>query len=453
MTTRLFQGLRLGRILVVPALAGALLFAGCDIDELLEINDTETVNPGTLENKDLMTIVYNGAIGEFANGWHGGTDNLISVTAVFSDEMFSSGTFPTRTATDRRSQYTAADGNTSDEAYVNLHQARFALRDAAKRVEGWEGTSHAYYQELKALEGYTYLGLGENFCSPIPFAEKGDDGSFIYSPPLALAEIFTTAATIFDQAGGTNLAKVGKGRALVGAGQYAAAAAAVAGVPTNFVYWLRHSDNAVRNGLYSLQGNGRYSVSDVEGGSGLPFRSASDPRVPWYRDAAQPNGFDASYALYKSRRHYAFSAPVPIATGVEARLIEAEAKLAAGDGPGMIAILNDLRANVGALMKGMFPGYAEANPTLAPLTDPGTAAARRDLLFYERAFWLYGTATRMGDERRLVRQYGVGQAAAFPGGAYHKGGVHGSDVTFPLDFDEVNNTEYDPSTCNVGSAG
>lgn len=452
MTTKMIDGLRLGRIMSVPVLAAALLFAGCDTEKLLEVKDTETVSPSTLESKDLMDIVYTGALGEFTNGWDNTGDALVSVTAVFSDETFSSGTFPTRTATDRRAQYTPADGNTSDAAYVNLHQARYALNDAAKRVEGWESTSHPYYQELRALQGYTYLGLGENYCAPIPFAELVD-GVFTYSAPLSLAEIFTAAGALFDQAGGTNLAKVGKARALLGAGQYAQAAAAVSGVPTNYVYWVRHSDNAIQNGLYALQGNGRYSVSEKEGGVGLPFRSAMDPRVPWYRDPKQPNGFDAAYELYKSKRHYAYSAPVPLATGVEARLIEAEAKLAAADGAGMITILNALRADVGNLMKAMYPGYAEANPTLAPLTDPGTAATRRDLLFRERAFWLYGTASRMSDLRRMVRQYGVGQATVFPTGNYHKGGVHGTDVAFPLDFDEINNTEYDPATCDVSKAG
>ncbi len=452
MTTKILSGLRLGRIAGVALMGLSLAFAGCDTEELLEVNDTETVNPGTLNDPELMTIIFTGALGEFTNAWDNGGDALVSVTAVFSDETFSSGTFPTRTATDRRTQYTPADQNTSDATYVNLHQARYALKDAAAKVEEWEGTSHAYFGELKALEGYTYLGLGEVFCSPIPFSEI-ENGAFVYGEPQTLDEIFTAAAAVFDAAGTGNLAKVGKGRALVNTGQYAAAAAAVSGVPTNFVYWVRHSDLAIQNGLYALQGNGRYSVSDVEGGTGLPFRSANDPRVPWYRDPNQPNGFDAAYALYKSRRHYAYSAPVPLATGVEARLIEAEAKLAAADGPGMIAILNALRADVGNLMKAMYPGYNEANPTLAPLTDPGTAAARRDLLFRERAFWLYGTGTRMGDLRRLVREYGVSQAVAYPSGAYHKGGVHGTDVVFPLDFDEVNNPLYDASTCNVGSAG
>ena len=40
-------------------------------------------------------------------------------------------------------------------------------------------------------------------------------------------------------------------------------------------------------------------------------------------------GFDPNYALYKSSKYTSFAAPVVLASGVEARLIEAEAALAA----------------------------------------------------------------------------------------------------------------------------
>ncbi len=86
-------------------------------------------------------------------------------------------------------------------------------------------------------------------------------------------------------------------------------------------------------------------------------------------------------------------APVPLATGTEARLIEAEAALAAANATDYLAKLNVPRA-------------AFTGGTLAPLADPGTKAAREDLLFRERAFWMYFTAHRVGDLRRLVRQYG-----------------------------------------------
>lgn len=455
MTTRILSGLRLGRIFSIALVGTSLLFAGCDIDEILEVKDPDTVNPGTLNDPALMEVIWAGAISEFTIAYAGaGGDAYLSTSALLSDELFASGSFTTRIATDRRDQFTIANGNTSDGAYVNFHQARYALKDAAKKVAEWESTSHEYYKEMKALEAYVYVALAEGFCSPIPFSELLEDGSFEYGVPMTLDAIFAEAVSIFDGSGAGNLAAVGKGRALVNAGNYAAAAAAVASVPTSYVYHIAHTENGQTNAIYSLQGNGRYSMSDTEGGDlrGLPFRSANDPRVAWYRDPDQPGGFDANYPLYKSRRHYAFTAPLPLATGVEARLIEAEAALAAGGG-NWLGILNDLRANVGPLMMGMFPGYPVAVTPLAPLTDPGTPAARRDLLFRERAFWLYGTGHRLGDLRRLVRDYGLNQAVVYPSGAYVQGGSHGTDVVLPLDFDESNNPNWSVDMCDVKSAG
>jgi len=453
MTTKKSRGLRLGQVFGIALVGTSLLFAGCDIDKLLEVVDTDTVNPGTLDDPALMDVIWAGAISEFTFAYAGnGGDAYLSVSSLLTDELYSSGSFTTRTAVDRRSQQTIANSNTGDGAYVNFHQARFALKDAAVKVAEWESTSHPYYTQMKALEAYTYVTLAEGYCGPIPFSEVAEDGSYEYGTPLSIDNIFSEAVSIFDGSGAGNLAAVGKGRALANVGDYSAAAAAVAGVPTSYVYWIYHTENGQSNSIYSLQGNGRYSVPDMEGGNltGLPWRTANDPRVAWYRDPSQPFGFIEDIPLYKSRRHYAFTAPLPLATGVEARLIEAEAALGTG---GWLTILNDLRADVGSLMVGMFPGYPVEVTPLAPLTDPGTDAARRDLLFRERAFWLYGTGHRLGDLRRLVRNYGLNQADIYPSGDYFKGGLHGSDVVLPLDFDESNNTNWDVTMCDVTSAG
>jgi hypothetical protein len=88
-------------------------------------------------------------------------------------------------------------------------------------------------------------------------------------------------------------------------------------------------------------------------------------------------------------------------------------------------------------------------PTLPPLTDPGTQAAREDMLFSERAFWLYGTGHRLGDFRRLIRQYGRSAESVFPTGVWHKGGNYGADVAFSLPFRETNNPDFDPDACST----
>ncbi|MEJ2541206.1 MAG: hypothetical protein P8188_14770, partial [Gemmatimonadota bacterium] len=279
-----------------------------------------------------------------------------------------------------------------------------------------------------------------------------------YGEPTTTNQLLTDAVVRFDDALGSggfaSLAAVGKARALLNQGEYGAAATAVASVPTDFVYHIDHSVNGASNPIFSLQGNGRYSMSDLEGGNqtGLDFRSAGDPRVQWYEDPA--GGFDANYPLFVSEKYTGFSSPLVLASGVEARLIEAEAALAPGGaGPGeMITILNDLRANVDDLMVVLQPDYTnEDGLTLDPLVDPGTPEARVQMLFRERAFWLYLTGHRLGDLRRLVRDYGFDQAEVYPSGAYVQGGDHGVDVVFEIDFDETNNPLYTTAECDVTS--
>jgi hypothetical protein len=112
-----------------------------------------------------------------------------------------------------------------------------------------------------------------------------------------------------------------------------------------------------------------------------------------------------------------------LVSGIEARLIEAEAALRAGNAPAWLATLNTLRSSAIA-------------PAMAPLTDPGTADGRINLLFSERAYWLFLAGHRLGDLRRLIRQYGRAANTLFPVGPYKFGGNFGEDFVVPIDQSE-----------------
>jgi hypothetical protein len=120
-----------------------------------------------------------------------------------------------------------------------------------------------------------------------------------------------------------------------------------------------------------------------------------------------------------------------LASGIEARLIEAEAALRASQ-PEWLTILNTLRTD------GTQDGIGTYNPgtggvaDLAPLTDPGTSDTQLDLLFRERAFWLFATGQRLADLRRLVRIYGRSAESVFPTGTYRLGGPYGTATSIPF---------------------
>lgn len=161
--------------------------------------------------------------------------------------------------------------------------------------------------------------------------------------------------------------------------------------------------------------------------------SASDPRVPTCQGGdsvcttwgiTNANVEDVSGPVYVQLIWPERESPVAILDGIVARMIEAEAQLRANDFGAALATMNAARATV---------------PGLGDLTDPGTDDARVDLLFRERAFWLFSRGYRVGDLRRLVRQYGRAANTIFPTGEWHKGGQYGTDVTIPLPFEEANN--------------
>lgn len=441
-----------------------LPLAGCD--RLLEVRDPEFATPESLEDPAALPLLVLGAVGDFQRAYGGGaggefgfhSEGVVTTTAAITDEFISSGTFTTRTATDRRMQFAAAEGNTTDVTFFMLQRARRSAKAAAEAVARVVGAEDTRIALLRSLEGYTYVALAENFCSNIPVSEVVD-GQFVGGPPLSTQQMFQEAIVRFDQALGVAspatplayLASVGKARALLNLGLFTDAGMQVAAVPDNFIHFIEHSDNTSRqeNQVFGLQGNGRWSQSHLEGGNGLPFRGG-DPRTPF---VFAGGGFDASIDLFISLRYPNRGSNVVLADGIEARLIEAEAELQADpEGLVWLDILNALRANVATLMAARYDDYAANVPgaTLDPLTDPGTAAGRVDLMFAERGFWLFLTGHRLGDLRRLLRApYGRSESDVFPSGEYHKGDDYGTDVSFVIPFDEENNPEYSVSLCDV----
>ncbi len=424
--------LRLGLALV--AVCG-MAVAGCDTDSILEVKDPDLVLPENVQGEKGAELFWAGALGQFANAYSSNGGGQVMYVGMFTDEFHLSGTFPTRNEVDRREideQNTTMEGQ-----YLRLHQARVGAENAVVLMEEFlAGDSRI--AELYSLAGFTYLMFGENYCSGVPYGSTPGSGDPIDGTQSTTDETWGIAAARFSSAATAagadanqaNLAAIGQGRTLLNQGMYAAAAAAVAGVPTDWVYLIRSADGgaaSLRNAIYNLnQSQRRWSVSDVEGGNGIAFRSAEDVRMPLtpYVDAV---GFDEATPLYEQLKYPSHEDDTPLANGVEARLIQAEAEFHAANYPAMYAFLNDLRGDV----------------SLPDLVDPGNDDARIDDLFEERARWLFATSHRLGDMRRLIRQYGRDSETVFPTGAYFKGGNYGPDVNFIIPFTEYENSNID----------
>ncbi|MGH7504451.1 MAG: tetratricopeptide repeat protein [Longimicrobiales bacterium] len=421
---RLPAVLALGALFVVPLTA---------CDSILEVEDPDVVKPPQLEGADAIPTLIAGAVLDFQIAFNGNFNNaLVVAQGLFTDEYVHSETFEDRRAVDTRS-IDRNDNQIIQRLYGGLHVARASATEAAAHIEEFE-PDNDNLSFMHTLHGYAEVFLAESFCSGVPIS-RTEGSALVFGEPRSTSQELEDAIAAFDQAlsadASSDLAKVGKARALLDLGRFDEAAATAADVSTSFIAYVYHSSTTTsqNNALWSLNDNGRLSVAEREGDEGLPFRSALDPRVPWMDSGT--TGFDEETPLYLELVQPEIDSDVVLASGVEARLIEAEAALQAGDRGGFFDLHNQARATAG----------------LPDLTDSGQSATElANLHFRERAFWFYSTAHRLGDLRRLIRQYGREATGVFPSGDYFKGGSYGDDLNFPIPVEEDNNPNTAPLT-------
>ena len=472
-----------GRALAVMAIMAAVGTVGAAC-HLLDINNPDIVPPVSLDDPLALGTIRAGAIGDFgiaytgsgAQGSGGTTEGQVLASGLLADEWINTETFPDRVQADAR-QTDPASG-TFTNIFRNLARSHLSALRAAERFRQLSDTiRNTGRTETLSLAAYTRLFFAENYCSGVPLSYPNPDGTVQYGVQNTTPQMLDSALLVFDQAltaarqlndstGGKTtfirLALVGKARTLLDMGRIADADTVVsaANVPTTFAYQILHDLNTTRqqNGVYSgIRKFKRYGVADAEGGVGLPWRTVLDPRTTFTRAATRlgpntNNGFDNVTPQYDQLRYVDEKASIPLATGLEARLINAEGALRRGDTVAFMGLLNALRttppAYILAGVQGTQTPTAVPSPLapMAALATPTSDTASITLLFNERARWLWGTGHRLNDLRRLERAttirggYGRPDTLVFPHGPYFKNGlVYGTDVNLPLPLDEQNN--------------
>jgi starch-binding outer membrane protein, SusD/RagB family len=455
---------RAGLTAAAIALAPLAIAACSDLkDRLLEPQQPGVINPEDVANAgatgaDALRI---GALGRLKTWTGGGGDanqeNIWMMADLLTDVWKSSDTFVQRNDTDRRNVTT--NNGTVSSAYSTATRSRGYYRAAIDALKAVTTTDKdAKIGEMYFALGYTENNLAEIFCNGIPLGETVA-GVVQYSKPLTNQEVYAVALTHLDSAialsAGTstlatsvrNAANVAKGRVLVNMGRFADAAAAVANVPVSFQYTLTYSQPTQSNEIWSLnanRSNARYTVGDsldhatTHIRNAIPFASAKDPRVPTTGSSTNlaAKGIDNATPWVGQLIWTARESPIVLASGIDAQLIVAEARLQANDIPGMMTALNALRTAPRTL--GAFA--VAAMPALA---TPATRDAAINLLFREKAFWQFARGSRLGDLRRLVRQYNRTQDNVFPTGTFHKENLpYGSDVNLPVTDSEKTNPNF-----------
>jgi hypothetical protein len=459
-----WAGRRATTVLLLGLLPLALA-CGSVTDSLLEADDPDIISPDKLNSPSAALALRIGALERFRD-ITAGDESTWLFGGLLADEWGTSSTFVQNDETDQRR--IQVNNSSITDMYRRLNRVRTATNQAIAALNTHFPDSSAAIAEMYFARGFAEMQLAQDFCGSIPLSDASGD-EVVYAPGSTTDEVFERAVASYDSALAlvgaatsghartvARAARVGKARAQLGLEMFAEAGALVteSEVPTSFTYShtfaITSGDNIIwaqgasaRRYLVgdSLEGNAR----DLYVANNLPFFSAGDPRLPARYTISSTSGDTTrsqdGLTYSRTTTLYARSTTIAVANGIDARLIEAEAALQADNPTGMLDILNALRAAP--------PPVGTVTPTagqLPPLALPATREEQIDLLFREKAFWTFSRGQRLGDLRRLVRQYGRTQDQVFPTGAHYRGGEYGTDVNLPVPQEEDNNPAF-------GSAG
>ncbi len=449
--------------------AGIALLAGTLSSCSLDVFDPDIVTPDDVADPASLPIAIAGVVGDFQLQ----LDNYARYGGMFVDEFILSGTFPTRVQVDERRPL-SDNATLTGGLYEVIHVARFSADNLAQAAAGLVGDPDAD-QDLVSQAiaigqfygAYVRLYLAELYCQSILGGGDETNPNYESSPKspderaqnaISLFQAAEASATVIGAADLADAARVGQARANMFLGNYAAAASGVASVGTglefmaafsandpsqyNDVYQLTYGDNAsirwtVGDGTQSERNFEKFAYYDEFLAAGLIFQDPSTTDFQPFNTAIRlqlqliyppplPSG-DPQLSPTANGQ----SSPIIIASGFEARIMEAEAQYRAGDVAGAESKINAL------LTTGLNPHGA----MFAPVDLTGTFATDISLIgyAYEVGAWL--TGHRFGFVRRVLRNDNVD---LFPSVQ------PGLDTAFPVVKQELDNNPDIGQACPSG---
>ncbi len=404
--------LRSGRSLMLAA--GLVATVACN--DMLRVDDPVNLTPDDLQG-GATALTVNGVRGAFQSMF----DYYVMHTAILTDEMILAGTFPYRAEMDARSITSNNEGLLGD-LYTPLSTARFMADTAIAILDAAAGGGGDETERLKGIAlskyyaAYTRMLLAEAFCKSAINGGQGLTSDERMADALAAFQDAGTAAQAAGDAELVAASKLGEARANLWLGQYPAAASAAGAVPNTLSFKAFYSTASVaqKNKIvrltYAIDEARRFTVGD----GSLDFTG----HEKWaYFDEWETLGllqkrpdltsFNAAVPVVLQLKYPTADAPIVMASGAEARLIEAEVKLRGSDPGGAAAIVNDLRSS---------------HWGLGAISFSGDLATDLPVMARERARELWLTGERLPTLRRYLED-GVD---LFPGGK------QGTDTCFPV---------------------
>lgn len=379
-----------GRILAIGLIAGT---TACD---LLEVEDPSRFTDEALNSPLALQSVANGIEGDL----HLAFDSYVIFTGLLANEFIHTGTWGQYDdASDGRIR---AEGVGNDgglqSSYLQLRLAAQQAGDRFRTVLGDDAEQSPVLAQVKAVEAWSYLLIGMLNCeSPI---EAGGVAVSDSATIRAAIPVFSEALRLAQTAGSAkyaDLARAGRARANLLAGEYDAAATDAQGLPDSFLYEAKFSTATAAQGNLVFDNTHvdrrkAAGVADVLWPSidtiiGFyidPFSGEPDPRLPIsHRNGVR--GVDGVTLHYSANKYVGLDADIPMTHGMEMRLIEAEVRWRQGDLSGAMERINAIRAAA----------------DLDAIPNPGTAEGVLEALLHERFAQLFLEGHRLHDLYRF----------------------------------------------------
>jgi hypothetical protein len=340
---------------------------------LLTACDLKVSNPGPVADTFLddtaahAAIVY-GALRAYNNALGAGQGSDFAVCgAVVSREWYPSGQTGSYSCSvnEFRNLLTPNDATEVDRG----QQARWLAEQAVLRIKASRTDAGFNAWPMAALAllyvGYSNRLLGEHVCTtvidgsaPQPFTIHFARAESAFTQALAIAQAQKNVQY-------QNAALAGRASVRVWKGDWAGAAADAALVPATFSYAASYNlvdanqYNSVQYATSSTAGHRNFSQYNTFYGDN--YDQFKDPRTPYIKypdipfkvglgslpDLGDGKGAVGAVPYYQQQKYLTPSDPIRLSSGREMMLVVAESKLRAGDWPGALAIINQIRATVG----------------------------------------------------------------------------------------------------------
>lgn len=303
----------------------------------------------------------------------------------------------------------------TNDHWVYAQQARWIAEDGVRRIRATLGdrfNTSALAAQALVYVGYANRLLGENMCVGVIDNGPAQPRAIYFDRAQAA---FTEGLTIAHNIGDAQLesaGRAGRAAARMWLGDWAGAVSDASLVPPTFVYQAHYTtlEQDQYNRIFWSNANQPYRDHSVVGTFYESYyENFADPRTPWKKNPAIPNGI-TNVPWYFQTKFTARDSPINLSTGREMRLIIAEANLQDGFWASSLSGINELRSSVGVA------------PWSASGVDETWAVLRR-----ERGIELWLEGRRLGDLFRW-------NAAGRPGDAPDTIGRHSC---FPIGQTEL----------------